>query len=68
MVIPVACNRREWLFEAGESLDAAEDAWTAGDGEPRRLLLEIRETAPGHGKRAKGERARTRAEHRERIK
>ncbi|KYN39425.1 hypothetical protein ALC56_05918 [Trachymyrmex septentrionalis] len=32
----------------GGSLDA-DDAKTAGDGEPRRLPLEIRETAPGMG-------------------
>lgn len=42
-------HRREWLSEAGRLLDAAEDARTAGDGEPRRLPLEIRETAPAVG-------------------
>jgi len=62
-------HHREWLFEVGGSLDAAEDARTAGDDEPRRLPLEIKETAPGMGtKRAKRELARTRTEHRERIK
>lgn len=42
-------HRREWLSEAGGLPDAAEDARTAGDGEPRRLPLEIREAAPAMG-------------------
>lgn len=42
-------HRREWLFEAGASLDVAKGARTVGDGKPRRLPLEIRETAPGIG-------------------
>jgi len=42
-------HHREWLFEVGGSLDAAEGVRTAGDDEPRRLPLEIKETAPGAG-------------------
>lgn len=50
-----------------KSFDIAKDAGAADDGANRDVFpWKIRETAPGGGKRAKGGRARARAEHRER--